>query len=194
MLIILILALFTSISSAEEPIKKGKPGNFETRNVQAPLLAIDSSNAIPGQYIVVFNKETNKKATNKAKNQVRAMRGVAIQREYTVINGFAARLSDKAVDALRNNPNVAYIEADQIVNTVVTWGLDRTDQRNLPLNNTYNSSGDYNGNGSGVHAYIIDTGIRSTHTQFTGRVGNGYDAVDGGSPDDCNGHGTHVAG
>ena len=91
---------------------------------------------------------------------------------------------------------VAYVEPDQIVHTVgtqtpATWGIDRIDQRDLPLNNTYN----YNQTGQGVNAYIIDTGIRATHQQFTGRVGNGADFVgDGNGTNDCNGHGTHVAG
>src|SRR6476619_4301977 len=75
--------------------------------------------------------------------------------------------------------------------TPATWGLDRIDQRDLPLNNTYN----YNQTGSGVNAYIIDTGMRATHQQFTGRVGNGADFVgDGQGTNDCNGHGTQVAG
>jgi subtilisin family serine protease len=69
------------------------------------------------------------------------------------------------------------------------WGLDRIDQRNLPLNATYN----YNWTGSGVRAYIIDTGIRTSHTQFGGRASAVFDAL-GGNGQDCNGHGTHVAG
>jgi hypothetical protein len=78
-----------------------------------------------------------------------------------------------------------------VIQTDVTWGLDRTDQRLLPLNSTYT----YRLNGEGIHAYVVDTGIRATHVEFTGRVGNGYDAVDGdNNPDDCQGHGTHVAG
>ena len=72
----------------------------------------------------------------------------------------------------------------------MTWGLDRIDQRDLPLNNSYTDGTE----GAGVHAYIIDTGIRATHAEFTGRIGNAYDAVTaGGTANDCNGHGTHVA-
>jgi subtilisin family serine protease len=74
--------------------------------------------------------------------------------------------------------------------TPATWGLDRIDQRNLPLSNSYT----YPTGASNVTAYIIDTGMRLTHSQFSGRAVSGYDAVDGGSADDCNGHGTHVAG
>ena len=71
-----------------------------------------------------------------------------------------------------------------------SWGLDRIDQRNLPLNQSYT----YPNTASNVRAYIIDTGIRFDHTTFGGRAISGYDAVDGGTADDCNGHGTHVAG
>ncbi len=71
-----------------------------------------------------------------------------------------------------------------------SWGLDRIDQRNLPLNSSYT----YPNTATNVHAYIIDTGIRSTHNDFGGRATSGFDAVDGGTADDCNGHGTHVAG
>ncbi len=111
------------------------------------------------------------------------------------LQGYAAALSPEALKALRSDPDVAYIQQDQVVTLADTesnppWGLDRIDQRPLPLNQAYQ----YDAAGRNVHAYIIDTGIRSTHSEFSGRIGSGFDAVDGGAPDDCHGHGTHVAG
>ena len=104
---------------------------------------------------------------------------------------------DAALARLLADPNVAYVEEDGIVSinatqTGATWGIDRVDQRNLPLSGTYT----YDTTATGVHAYIIDTGVLAAHTQFTGRMGNGYDASisDGNGTNDCNGHGTHVAG
>ena len=95
------------------------------------------------------------------------------------------------------NPAVAYVEQDQVVSLAATqtnppsWGLDRIDQRNRPLNSSYT----YPNTASNVRAYIIDTGISRSHTDFGGRAVTGYDAVtSGGAANDCNGHGTHVAG
>ena len=112
------------------------------------------------------------------------------------VHGFAAALPPAAIAGLSNNPNVSYVEADQPVfaiatQTNATWGLDRIDQRDRPLNGTYV----YNADGSGVRAYIIDTGIRGTHVDFGGRVSGGFTSIhDGNGTNDCNGHGTHVAG
>jgi subtilisin family serine protease len=137
-----------------------------------------------------------KRAAENAKQTARD-EGGRIRFTYdTALPGFAATLPPRAVEALRSNPNVAYIEADQRLELTATqsnptWGLDRVDQRNLPLSSSYT----YNATGSGVTAYIIDTGIRSSHSDFGGRVAGGYTAIsDGQGTNDCNGHGTHVAG
>jgi subtilisin family serine protease len=110
------------------------------------------------------------------------------------LNGFAAELNEGQLNALQHNPNVDYIEPDQefTASTTVTassWGLDRVDQRSLPLSGTYT----YTTTASAVRAYVIDTGIYTSHSQFGGRASNVYDAL-GGNGQDCNGHGTHVAG
>jgi subtilisin family serine protease len=112
------------------------------------------------------------------------------------LKGYAAAIPTVAVSAVAADPRVAYVERDGTMRAVAsqpgaTWGLDRIDQRNLPLDSTYN----YTSTGSGVKAYIIDTGIRFTHVDFGGRAVTGFDAiVPGGPASDCNGHGTHVSG
>ncbi|HYR08054.1 MAG TPA: S8 family peptidase, partial [Longimicrobium sp.] len=156
----------------------------------APLLAAAPGTGVDGEYIVVLKEGANPRS-------VAAIAGAGPRHVYTAaLNGFSASLNQGQLNALRNNPAVAYIEQDAVVQasttqTGATWGLDRIDQRSRPTDGNYN----YTPTGAGVHAYIIDTGILTTHTQFTGRIGNGYDAVtSGGSATDCNGHGTHVAG
>ena len=111
------------------------------------------------------------------------------------LDGFAARLPAPALEAVEANPNVAYVEANRTVTAFgdqydPPWGLDRIDQRGRSLNRTYH----YDQRGTGVDAYVIDSGIRITHSQFGGRATDGFDAVDGLPAADCNGHGTHVAG
>ncbi|HVF03817.1 MAG TPA: S8 family serine peptidase [Frankiaceae bacterium] len=112
------------------------------------------------------------------------------------INGFAARLTLAEVAALRANPAIQLVEHDAVFGIAATqtnlpnWGLDRVDQRSLPLSGSYT----YTATGTGVKVYIVDSGIRFSHTQFGGRAISGTDAIDGGTADDCNGHGTHVAG
>ncbi len=154
----------------------------------------DAGRAIPGQYIVMFNNGVTD-APGLAR-QLAAAHGGTIGFTYQyAIKGFSVQLNATAAAAISRNPNVAVVEADQVMTTVATqsnatWGLDRSDQRALPLSTTYT----YELTGAGVRTYIIDTGIRFSHSEFGGRATSGYDAVDGGSADDCNGHGTHVAG
>jgi subtilisin family serine protease len=164
---------------------------------EAPAFAAASAKAgqtIAGQHIVVFRRGASD--VPGLARRLAAEHGTAPLFTYSrALKGFAARLPDKAAAALARNPNVAYFEADQVVTasttqTGATWGLDRIDQRARPLSTTYS----YTNTGTGVNAYIVDTGIRFDHGQFGGRATSGFDAVDGGTADDCNGHGTHVAG
>jgi subtilisin family serine protease len=156
---------------------------------EAPLLAV-SGPAVPGSYIVVLREGANPRA-------VAAIAGANPEYVYQhALVGFAAHLNQGQLNALQHNSDVRFIEPDAVMQAVATqagatWGIDRTDQRSLPLSTTY----EYSADGTGVHAYIIDTGILAGHGEFTGRIDNGYDAVtSGGSAADCNGHGTHVAG
>jgi len=157
---------------------------------------------IPGNYIVVLdNVAAGEPGEFSQAEQVRdvlvSAYGGKVKKTYKhALNGYAAEMTEAEAEALSEDPRVAFVEEDQVytadaTQTGATWGLDRIDQRDRPLNGTYV----YNWTGSGVRAYIIDTGIRTSHTQFGGRASVSYDAVgDGRNGQDCNGHGTHVAG
>jgi subtilisin family serine protease len=151
--------------------------------------------AIPGRYIVVLDDQQVARGNVRALADALARQhGGRVARVYEhAIRGFAATMSATGAAALARNPRVRYIEQDseRFIVDDATWGLDRIDQRDLPLNATYT----YTTLAAGVHVYVIDTGIRSTHAEFGGRVSStGYTAIsDGRGTSDCNGHGTHVA-
>src|SRR5436853_1664971 len=154
--------------------------------------------AIPGQYIVVLkDDQTTRANVRPVTGDLARQSGARVTHVFeNTIRGFAASMSATAAAALARNPRVRYIEQDSerfIVDTEsgATWGLDRIDQRDRPLNGTYT----YETTAANVNVYVIDTGIRATHTEFGGRVSNGFTAVnDGNGTNDCNGHGTHVSG
>jgi subtilisin family serine protease len=183
--VVALSAIFFLAACAESPTTPTAP--LKQGPELAPLIKAPSG-GVEGQYIVVLKDEvqsTSAKAKTKAEKK-----GGKLKHAYaSVLNGFSAELSDEALADLRLDPDVAYIEQDQEVSitttqTGATWGIDRIDQRNRPLSGTYT----YTTTASNVHAYIIDTGLRPSHSQFGGRANTVY----GG--DDCNGHGTHVAG
>ncbi|NUT34993.1 MAG: S8 family peptidase, partial [Hamadaea sp.] len=115
----------------------------------------------------------------------------------TGLRGFSFQGSATAARRIAADPAIAYVQPNAIVTIAATqsptpsWGLDRIDQRNLPLNNSYT----YSNTATAVHAYIIDTGILFGHSDFGGRASSGRDTVNNDNDaTDCNGHGTHVAG
>jgi subtilisin family serine protease len=165
-----LLIAATAIACASMPLSGA---------VAAPHVAVTAAHGdgVSGQYIV----------TVKHSSRLSHVIGFPTLHRYT--NGFAARLSASQLRKVQSDPDVAAIEQDQIVRIATTqksptWGLDRLDERVLPLSHTYT----YKHTGSGVDAYVIDTGIETSLSQFGGRANTVY----GGA--DCNGHGTHVAG
>lgn len=181
-----------------------------------------ADNPIPGQYIVVFNSADIRERVDAERLAGRLDKtsaaspdtAIAAEVERTVVDvasrydldvrqlythalhGMVVQADERKLARLLNDPRVEFIEEDGYVElsatqTGATWGLDRVDQRDRPLNGTYI----YNPLAANVRAYIIDSGIRTGHTQFGSRLLSGYSAInDGRGTNDCNGHGTHVAG
>jgi subtilisin family serine protease len=155
---------------------------------------------IQDKYIVVFHdwavgEKGDHSVAAEMADALAGIYGARVEKVFKhAINGFAAHMTKEQAEVLSHDPRIDFIEEDGVMHlnatqTNATWGLDRIDQRSRPLNGTYN----FNWTGSGVRAYIIDTGIRPTHTNFGGRAAVAFDAT-GGNGLDCNGHGTHVAG
>jgi aqualysin 1 len=161
---------------------------------RAPLLGTGATQLLANRYIVVLRDSAAKAQVTSAETAVENAGGRIHQRYGSALVGFAATLSDNALTDLRDDPDVAYVEADRRISIAAQqqsapWGLDRIDQRSRDRNGIYV----YNSSGDGVKAYVIDSGIRLSHNQFGGRATFGFDAF-GADGSDCNGHGTHVAG
>jgi subtilisin family serine protease len=171
---------------------------------QDPAPVERSAQAVPGQYIVTLKRELPTAS---------ALRQLGLRHMFTyesALHGFAAVLTPSQLSKVRTFPGVEAVEENGHVTADAlgaasgaasgsartraeagSWGIDRIDQRKLPLDNSFTA----NGTGKGVTAYIVDTGIETEHSEFGGRATIGFDAVaDGRNGQDCNGHGTHVAG
>ncbi|MEW1864559.1 S8 family peptidase [Streptomyces sp. NPDC088194] len=187
------LAVLPSAASAASAAPLPGPA----RPTPAPLIAA-TGDAVPGQYIVTLDQGVN------LTGEVRTL-GIRPLFSYDkVLHGFAAALTASQLDTVRDTPGVTAVEQNGRITgsdltisgphsraTATSWGLDRIDQHNLPLDDEFSTVG----TGAGGTAYIMDTGIDFGHSEFGGRAVPGFDAVgDGQDGQDCHGHGTHVAG
>ncbi len=158
--------------------------------------------AVPNEYIVALRPGANVRAEA---SRARAAGAVVMDTWEAGFRGFSVRVSGAALNAVRASRAIDFVQPNYILHidaaqpcapyTTCSWGLDRIDEANLPLDGSYNMPAQVPNQGAGVHAYSIDTGIRITHTDFGGRASYGINAVTPANPpDDNNGHGTHTSG
>ncbi len=160
---------------------------------EGTILSAGTADAIPNSYLV-----TLKDLSTASANSLAARFGGHVDRIFsTALNGFSVTMSERAARRLAAHPAVAAVEQDQVFRAATTqvnppsWGLDRIDQRDLPLDGRYG----YETSGRGVSVYVIDSGLRTSHSDFGGRARNGYDAIErDGVPQDDTGQGTFLAG
>ncbi|HEX6351702.1 MAG TPA: S8 family peptidase [Actinophytocola sp.] len=155
---------------------------------EGQILLANTENSVADSYIVVL-KDSASVASSLAGEY-----GAEVGRSYrSALHGFSVHASEAEAKRLAADDAVAYVQQNQkfTINETASWGIDRLDQRDLPLDDTY----DVADKGDGVTAYVIDTGVQVDHPTFEGRATGGFDAIDGDNdPADGHGHGTHVAG
>src|SRR6185436_11726026 len=197
--LVLFLTALPFLSVHGSASSGGGQGNQQRR---APAVKFHKAKIpVRNQYIVVLKDDTPDQEIETVTSELAASHGGGVDRIYKdAIKGFVARMPESAAEALSQDPRVEFVEEDGL-GTLASqqwvspwgWNLARIDQRDYP-NGTLN---DYfyndSGTGAGVHVYVLDTGIRTTHQEFGGRATRDFDAL-GGNGDDCHGHGTHVAG
>jgi len=209
-LALLLMSPINAVGGQATPIANaGKLAGGAPGLQKAAPGVLKAGDHIPDQYIVIFKDTAVGPQSGYSTGQVTAdvaaladtvayRYGATVDKTWSVaIKGMAVHMNIRQAEILAKDPDVALVEQDGVVQAIATqtpatWGLDRVDQRNLPLNNAYT----YTATGAGVTAFVIDTGIRITHQQFgsPSRATWGTNTTGDGNNTDCHGHGTHVAG
>jgi subtilisin family serine protease len=197
--LLLLVTLFSACSKEAETFVKKKFFLQETDDGLAPLYISNKRGLTPisANYLVVLKDNINPDEVDFKADIITEFLSSQKDKVFkNALKAFTIRLSSKDLQKVRKDPNVKYVEQDQVMKITATqftapWGLDRIDQVGIPLSGSYT----YETTGSSVDAYIFDTGIRADHNEFIGRIRPGYNAISSTAvPNDDNGHGTHVSG
>jgi subtilisin family serine protease len=187
-----------SLAAATAAVMSVSLGATVAQAAEGQVLYAGSADAIKDSYVVVFKNSTMsaKSVSDQVASKTAQYGAKATYTYKSALRGFAGTMTEQAARKLAADPAVAFVQQNRTVHITAdqpnppSWGLDRVDQRDLPLNNNYS----YATTASNVTAYVIDTGIRTTHQDFGGRATWGTNTTGDGNNTDCNGHGTHVAG